>query len=104
VSAMALAGDDSIYTSVSSEANLALGKLRAAKELCGHLSDPIGRSECLLRIAFATGDWNFGMEQWAKIRNSKPSNGRGFIDVCLGTWLGDTAIAARWAKYSTTPI
>ena len=79
-------------------ANINLGRNTAAKGLCGHVTDPVTRCECLFRVAWAASDRQLAMEQLSQLRSSGPIDEMIPADVPIALWLGEMATARQWAQ------
>lgn len=103
VSTLALAQSDDYYTMILSSANLVLGRIRAARELCGHVGDPDVSRACLLRVAYVSADTASAREQLSGLQVSPRTAPLELIAIGAALWLGDIATAKRWwgADYNT---
>ena len=104
VSAHAMAQADDVYAFVVATANLTLGRIAAAKELCGHVGDLGYRRECLLRMAYVGGDRNLAKELLSQLRTTRPPDKFLVADVGEALWFGEIATAKQWAQQAQPPF
>jgi tetratricopeptide (TPR) repeat protein len=98
VSSDAVSRGDDRYTFSMSIANLVFGRTAAARSLCGLLRDSTMRSECLLRVAYASGDQELGQQQLRGLRSSGVTKGSEAGDALLAAFFGEIALARTWMK------
>lgn len=99
VTADAMTRGDSIYKTLVATANLALGRITAARTLCDTVADVTMRHECLLRVAFASGSRDLAKRELNDLRSSGPTGpGGAGVDICVAAWAGDIDLAKAWSK------
>ena len=98
VSAHAMAQANDGYAFHLAMANNTLGRVGAAKELCGHMGDLGLRRQCLLRVAYVGGDRDLAKELLSQLRTTRPPDEFLFVDVVVALWSGEIATAKQWAQ------
>jgi len=78
-------------------ANLALGRLTQAKELCEFITEPRARIGCLLSVAYIGENPELGREQLSKLLRSGPSPLHAH-EVSMFARFGQTAAARQWCN------
>jgi hypothetical protein len=96
VSRIAQTHRDAQYKRQVVGASLALGRLAEAKALCDTVVDPIVRTECLLRVAYAGGNRELGRGLLSQLRSSGPSPGNAVMDLQMFARFGETTIPKRF--------
>lgn len=79
-------------------ANLVIGRIGAARQLCSHVGEFRARSECLLCVATAADDSRSAKEQLHLLQVSGPTDGGAAPDLAAAVQFGEIAAARRWSE------
>jgi tetratricopeptide (TPR) repeat protein len=96
------AGKNDVYLMRLAQANEVLGRVRAARDVCGHLRDATYRNECLLRVAYVSDDRAMAEKLFNDLRIAFPDPAARDTDSWIAAWFDQTALARKWVD--ETPL
>jgi tetratricopeptide repeat protein len=92
VRALAESPSDDLYLDRIAGANLVMGRISLARQLCSRMTSQSNRSECFLKLAYASGDSQTARTKLAQLRTSGPTESvfapAILVDEGMALWLG----------------